>query len=353
MDDRAFKDHIDTLIASVNGREIAADLGLRGDWTGKRFFCPSCQADGAVHKTPDLVVGEKGFKCWKCSVKGGILDLIQLAGRKTKNEAIEYLERRTGLVRPKGPGRNISRAAVARPGPSLAVRKAIPDEAPKDSGLYSAFLDKVCCPLAGTPGARYLEGRGISAAVAGRYGVRFCPDPSGLWDLADKAVIKAAGLSSLYIFQKAGLPVLVIPYIRQGKPVFLKTRCLLSKAEADRRGIARFLNTAGKVPCLWNHDAVAAANKVIITEGEIDALSAIMLDLVGIGLPGWAHWKDAWTPDFAGKDVVLVLDADAPGAKGTADIAKRFMRAGLPCPLEWKLRKGTDLNDYLMERRKS
>jgi DNA primase len=229
------------------------------------------------------------------------------------------------------------------------------------SELYGAFLADVCRPIAGTPGGDYLEGRGIPAAVAERFGVRFCPDLSRLWKLADREVIKASGLSAFHVFGKAGLPALVFPYIRQGTPVFIKTRCLLSKDEAERREVPRFLNTGGIVPCLWNHDAVAAADRVIIAEGEIDALSAIVAGYVGVGLPGWSHWKDAWTPDFAGKDVFLVMDADEAGRKGTADIARRFRKAGLPCPRQLILTEGKDLNDILQasmkdgnqERRKS
>ena len=73
------------------------------------------------------------------------------------------------------------------------------------------------------------------------------------------------------------------------------------------------------------------------------------LSYVGAGLPGWSHWKDSWTLDFKGKDVILVLDADEAGQKGTADIATRFMRAGLPCPRQLVLPSGMDLTDYMKE----
>ncbi len=41
------------------------------------------------------------------------------------------------------------------------------------------------------------------------------------------------------------------------------------------------------------------------------------------------------------------MDADEAGNKGTSDIAKRFMRAGLPCPRQLVLTKGKDLNELL------
>lgn len=260
---------------------------------------------------------------------------------------------RAAIVDPGRSWKAVSTSGTAgRPPASkiAALREAVHviEDGAVHADLYAAFLDQVCRPVTGTPGADYLAGRGIAADVADEYGVRYCFDLAGLWKLADRKVIKAAGLSSLYVFQKAGLPFLVFPYGRGGTPVFIKTRCLLSKEDAERREVPRFLNTGGAVPCLWNHDAIVGAGEVIITEGEIDALSWIVMGQVAVGLPGWSHWKDAWIRDFAGKKVFLDLDADAAGQRGAADIAQRFQQAGLSCPLLLARPKGQkDANDLL------
>ena len=352
MNEAAFRDHVRRLKEAVRGQDVAARIGLQS--RGKRFFCPACQPAGG--KTPDLDVFDLGFKCYKCGKTGDIIDLAVFAGGMSKADAIEYLEKMSGIKRPAGrptgPGLSSDRPKIARPTRSYAARGKdqggeqgkIAVSAPSD--LYDAFLEAVCQPILGTPGAEYLASRGIEAETADQVGVRFCPDLTGLWTLADRTTIKAAGLSALYVFQKAGLPILVFPYIRAGRPVFIKTRCLLSKDEADSRGIMRFLNTAGRVPCLWNHDAIEAAARVLICEGEIDALTAIQAGETGVGLPGWSHWKDAWIGDFKGKDVVLVMDADDAGRKGTRDIASRFIRAGHPAPRQLILDQGKDLNEF-------
>lgn len=352
MEDAAFRDHISRLKATVRGQDIAARIGLVG--RGKRFFCPVCQTAGG--KTPDLDVFDEGFKCYKCGKTGDIIDLAVVAGGMSKAEAIAYLEQLAGIKRPAGRGKSLanpsSRKKIDRPESSYAVGNRDKTEKPliltsaATSDLFDAFIKTVCGPIFATPGAEYLASRGIDAETADQCGVRFCPDLAGLWTLADRATIKAAGLSSLYVFQKAALPVLVFPYIRRGRPVFIKTRCLLTKDEADRRGITRFLNTAGRVPCLWNHDAIADAARVLICEGEIDALTAVQAGQVGAGLPGWSHWKDEWIRDFIDKDVILVLDADEAGRKGTRDIAGRFIRAGQPAPRQIVLDEGQDLNDF-------
>ena len=352
MKDADFRDHIRRLKEAVRGQDVAARIGLPG--RGKRFFCPVCQPAGG--KTPDLDVFDKGFKCYKCGKTGDVIDLAVLIGGMTKAEAIEYLEKMSGISWKKEGRKSLTipsdRPKIARPTRSYAAENQgkteksaiVSENAVID--LYDRFLKSVCRSILATPGAEYLAGRGIEAETADGAGVRYCPDIAGLWKLADRKAIIQGGLSALYVFQKAALPILVFPYIRAGRPVFIKTRCLLSKNEADRRGITRFLNIGGRVPCLWNHDAIAGADRVLVCEGEIDALTAIQAGQVGVGLPGWSHWKDAWIEDFRGKDVVLVLDADEAGRKGTRDIAGRFIRAGHPAPRQLIIDKGKDLNDF-------
>jgi hypothetical protein len=281
-----------------------------------------------------------------------------MAGGMSRADAIAYLEQLAGIRRPTGRGKSLtipsSGKKIARPRASDEAvfhregRKQ-PDQAVGAySDLYEKYLSTVCGPLFDSPGAEYLARRGIEASTAARVGVRYCSDPAELWKLADKTTIRDAGLASLYVFQKADLPFLVFPYIRRGRPVFIKTRCLLSKDDADRRGITRFLNTAGRVPCLWNHDAIEGADRVLVCEGEMDALTAIEAGQVGVGLPGWAHWKDEWIGDFRGKDIVLVLDADEAGRKGTQDIASRFIRAGHRAPRQLVIDQGKDLNEFFL-----
>lgn len=353
-----FRQHVDRLKAATTGQAIAADLSLRG--RGKRYFCPACQSTGG--KTPDLAVNDHGFSCFKCGESGDVIDLVVLATGRSKADAIRWLEDRTGVRRPastKTRSSPTSRSTrTAAPDAIQAVQTAIQTPSasrpvalvqPSASALYDAFLTTVCRPLAGTPGADYLAGRGLDVDVADQVGIRYCDDLSPLWELADRASLKAAGLSSFYVFQKERLSMLVFPYRRHGQPVFLKARTLLSKADADRRGLPRFLNTGGVVPCLWNHDAIAGADRVLICEGEVDALTAIVAGYVGVGLPGWSHWKDVWTPDFAGKDVVLVLDADDAGRQGTRQVVASFIRAGQPVPRQIVLDEGKDLNDVFQE----
>lgn len=361
IDDLDFQLHIDQLKTAIRMEDAAKIIGLKGQ--GRRFFCPGCQKAGG--KTPDLQLYDKGFKCFKCGQGGDIIDLFVLAGR-SKADAIAEMESMSGVRRPsKGASKTYGshkndrrKTSESRMKDTLTPMKAIspPDDPSKDSKsiektmIYKAFLDEVCLPIHSTPGEEYLKGRGIDADIADQCGIRYCPDPSGLWNLADKEIIKAAGLAALYIYQLKKLPFLVFPYIRGGKAVYLKARILLSKEEADGQDIQRFMNTGGRVPCLWNHDAIAGADKVMILEGEMDALTAVQMGHVAVGLPGWSHWKNEWIPEFKGKEVILFLDSDERGQEGSKDIANRFIRSGHPPPRHITLKEGEgkDLNEYFL-----
>lgn len=93
-------DHITTLKATTDPQRVAAALGLRE--RGKRFFYPACQPNGG--KTPDLVVGDKGFTCHKCGEKGDLLKLIEVAGNMDFPSAVAWLEMETGIP---SPGRQV------------------------------------------------------------------------------------------------------------------------------------------------------------------------------------------------------------------------------------------------------
>lgn len=346
MDERAFRVYVDRMKEAVSGRAVAERLALHGDRT--RFYCPSCQRDGG--KSPDLVVYDNGFKCFKCGQAGDVVDLFVLSGM-TASAAINELEAMTGMTRKKGPARTSTSRTIAPPG--ATSKGKIPTSPPKDlAAIYSRFLDDVCRPLHGTPGEEYLTKRGISANTAACSRVRFCSSLDGVWNLADKATIMASGLMKLYPFQANSLPFLVFPYIKDGQPVFIKGRCLLSKEEAeamktpDGRSMSRFLNTGGAIPCLWNHDAIKAAATVLVCEGEIDALTALEAGQAAVGLPGAKNFKAEWIADFDGKDVVLVLDADEAGREGSASIARMFIKAGRKPPRQLVLADGQDLNDF-------
>lgn len=389
-------DHITTLKAATDPQRVAVALGLCGQ--GKRFFCPVCQPSGG--KTPDLVIGDKGFFCHKCGDKGDLLKLIMVAGDMTFPEAVKWLERETGIPSPgrRGgrTGRDKGQREIVQPGASCEAVRSDPVKIPgpaADPAIYEAFL-AACRPVDDRPLEWLIKEKGITEDIVKGLGLRFCGREyldiiKALTDHFGEDALVVAGLLKKsksqpgrlvpsfwhYYVNKAGF--LVIPYLLDGRPVYLKARPPVSKADAERLGLVRFLNTAAAVPCLYNVDILTTKEKdsliffkllpgrfgepprdkpekVLICEGESDTWTALSHGFAAVGSPGAKNFKPAWVEGFRGIEdadgrsrVYLVLDADKAGDDGSRVIAGLFRKAGLPVPLKITLPPGMDLTDYM------
>lgn len=339
---------IDALKDRVDCLDIAKSL-LCGKW--KRFWCPNCQTRQS--KTPDLAPKGKGFKCYKCGWGGDVIELVMGCMGCDFSTAIEYL------------GSNANWIPTSRQKPYIDT-KAMPSIDPQErSIIYSAFLEG-CRKVEGKALA-YLNGRGIGASVVERMRLRFCGREYGnlmrqLERRFGKDKLLTVGLAAqgkkgpyptFWPYYAAKIGFLVLPYIQAGQPIYLKARPPIDKTIVESKGIARFLNTGGAVPCLYNVDAIAGASQVLICEGETDTLTAATYDFAAVGTPGWGHFKIEWAGLFTGKATFLVLDADDAGDRGVHDIAAKFNSVGLALPQKLSLPRGQDLNEYVLRMRKT
>ena len=367
-------DHIDALKVAADPLRVAVALGLHG--RGSRFFCPSCQAGGG--KTPDLAIGDKGFTCHKCGEKGDILKLIEVAAGLDFPSAVRWLEDLTGIPSPvrnrKSTGKTTGRTGIVKPGTSCEAFRPDPVKTTgpaADPAIYEAFLT-ACRPVEGRALDFLIREKGVKEEVVLSLGLRFCGREykeimDTLTERFGEAALLVAGLlkksktkaGSLvpsfwhYYAKKAGF--LVIPYMLNGRPVYLKARPPVSKEDAERLGLVRFMNTAAAVPCLYNADALKGQpEKVLVCEGESDTWTALSYGFAAVGSPGARGFKEAWVEGFRGlqdgdgrSTVYLVLDADKAGGEGALVIADMFLKAGLPVPLKLILPPGMDLTDYM------
>ena len=368
------REHLDALKAAADPGRVADALGLKG--RGKRYFCPVCQAAGG--KTPDLSVADKGFTCHKCGLKGDLLKLVEVAAGLDFPKAVAWLESLTGIQAPRrrrGHG-NKGRVPVAGPARSWRQVSAEPKKTEPSSGadpeVLVAFLS-ACRPVEG-PALVWIKKKvpNLTAALVEGLGLRFCGREyltvmERLKESFGEAALVAAGLLKKsktgrlvpsfwhYFTRKAGF--LVIPYLVEGRPVYLKVRPPVSKADAERLKLIRFLNTAAAVPVLYNADALVAqppADKVLICEGESDTWAALSAGFAAVGSPGARSFKEAWVESFRAfvdvdgrSRVILALDVDKAGKDGSRIIAGLFRKAGLPVPLKLAIPKGKDLTEYL------
>jgi len=362
------RNHIEKLKTAADLYRVAVNLGLRS--RGKRFFCPSCQPHGG--KTPDLVIQEKGFVCFKCGTKGDLLTLIQIAGNMDFPSAVAWLEKETGIEPPERKKRGYQdkhQTKIVYPGPSYEAEKRKAAGSTPDPAVYQAFLN-ACRPVDGPALTWLTKVKGIKEKVVIDLGLRFCGREyadiiDALQDRFGEEVLHDAGLLKRndkgrlvpsfwhYFASKAGF--LVIPYMKDGRPVYLKVRPPMGKIEAEQRKLVRFMNTGGAIPCLYNVDALKGCpEKVLVCEGESDTWTALSYGYAAVGSPGAKAFKETWVEAFRSIEsrdgrsgVILVLDADEAGGEGSRAIAGLFLKAGLLCPRRLVLPEGMDLSDYM------
>lgn len=368
MSGHAFRDWIERLKGLADARRVADALPLQG--RGKRWYCPNCQPCGG--KTPDLAVGERGFKCFKCGTCGDVIGLVELATGWGFPETMEWLARFCGVSPYESGGRMSFRTLESLPPARSATkpsewvsetiqRMAVQIGQERRSTILEAFLSRCAAPSGDV--LRELADRGIAESVLDKLQVRFCgleymEIMSDLRSRFGRAELLEAGLlkpgqrrpvvEAFWRYHAERLTFLVFPYFRDGRVVYLKARALADKGVLEAKGLPRFLNAGGAVPCPYNADDLNDPNAsvILICEGETDTLTALSRGFRAVGIPGWGGFKRQWVERFRGKIVYLVLDSDSAGRRGVEDIAAKFVWAGLNMPSKIELPGGMDLNDY-------
>lgn len=137
---------------------------------------------------------------------------------------------------------------------------------------------------------------------------------------------------------------LAIPYLRKHPRhgwlcVDIRFRAL------DPETKPKYASLPGSHPRLYNTPALTTPATVVgITEGELDAVTATILGLPTVGVPGAANWREHWPELFRGyRRVVVFADGDDPGTKIANTIAKT-----LPNAQVIQLPDGEDLNSLYL-----
>lgn len=114
---------------------------------------------------------------------------------------------------------------------------------------------------------------------------------------------------------------LTIPYFFQGNVLQIRGREIGS-------GPSKYLTPPGDEARLFNVDAARNQDKVIITEGEFDALTLEQLGFAAVGVPGANAWKDNWSSYLGdAKRVYLCFDRDQSGAKGFEKVSESLAKS--------------------------
>lgn len=243
-----------------------------------RFYCPIHGGDNQRSLSLDPATGF--FRCFSCGAKGQL-----------KEKRDEWVEQQQLLV-----------AGGRRPVPAVVNTTWTPPPKPEPEPRteLEEQLNKLQALLPGSPGARYLDARGIPLDLAQQYGLGYAP--AGEWPHLDNQ----------------GRPCrqwthgrLVIPHRNPaGQLVNLYGRAVdLGEDKATRE--LRHDHLPGR---RGNFNAPALQKPaVILCEGGFDALSLLAAGYPAVALFGLDGLRWNWVK---ARRVIFAFDADGPGRAG-------------------------------------
>lgn len=261
-------------LAELEAFDPAAPTGSRE----RRFCCPlphpvcTGKAITSTHRSLSVNLATGEWYCHRCEAGGTI--------------------RESWTVRPRLLHRDRARVDLAR---AFALRQQPAgqgDDPPTTQTWRRMWRGTV--PLRGTPGASYLEGRGIPVEIAARSVVRFARS----W---------------------LGRPSVVFPLSNPAREIVAaQGRSITSNAKITAGPKSRGVFAT---PGAWESDPVA------IVEAPIDALSLAVAGVPALALCGKTapHWLP---PRMAFRHVLLATDADDGGDDGAERLAPCCARSG-------------------------
>lgn len=352
-------------VNALSGRAVAEALVRDGcALTPARERCkwacpgPSCESSDAFHTFPQP--GRRS-RCYSCGLVLTHVDLSALLRGQEPRDALRWLAGQFGIhVPPRDgrtgpppaaspPARQVSRATSPEPqgslrGDAMASLLALSHPVPPEV-LYADLLARLELTALG---ARYLRGRGIPPAFAVGLGFRSVDGPSGwarvrrhLKESYPPETLRAAGFpvqENGRVWTPFGgvLPMLVIPFLHRGTPVYLRMRTIGPPPPRLRASFPdwdahrnRYRSPRDVVPRLpFGADALGRA-VVHLVEGELNAatLSLPEYGQHAAGLPGASIWNASWA-GLLGEAfrVVLWYDPDDAGTRARAH-ARDSLRA--------------------------
>jgi len=323
MTNGTHKIDLDQLKQAMPIMDLAKSLGL--EVRGRQARC----YNGDAHKHGDrsfslgLDINRNRFKCFACGEQGSIIDLYKQVKGIELSQAIKELVDMTGLT---PMSHQTSYKATSTPHKADIRRPEPPSE---DLGTYSDIYEELNFYCAGLDqeSEQYLKGRGLTDKTLNRFLLFSVKDYQAtdkhLKDKFSTDELQRAGImgeKGNLIFYKHKI---IIPFLQDGRITFLQGRRLDQEQP-------KYLHLKRPVP-LFNADALTDTDKgkkIYIAEGVFDAMMLEQNGYKAIGILGVNNFKPDYTDLFKGLDVVLALDNDEAGERGTNELAKMFYLKG-------------------------
>ncbi len=278
-------------LADLEGHDRAAKTG----GIERRFLCPfpACAShqNPKTHRSLTLNTETGAWNCKRCHEKGLLTEWHTHPAERADLAARPFVSKRDR-------DRDRLRSLLAT-APRPAASKAEPDADTKRdlAGLLSGIK-----PLAETPGAAYLNGRGLPADFCHAAGVRFhrgfLGRPAVVFSLRDAA----------------------------GRIVALHGRYTDGRSDPKSRTRGPMQQAVFATPGAWSGDPWQG--RVVITEAPLDALTLAFCGVPAVALCGTSGGKELLRERLALRQAVAAFDADGAGHDAGRALAAHLAPVG-------------------------
>lgn len=204
----------------------------------------------------------------------------------------------------------------------------MPGLSTSSTSILQERMERYAENYVGSRAEEYMESRGVGRNPAGTFLLGCVPPPD---ECAPDEVRFSGMLSIPYLTPVAGA-------------VAVKYRNLRPDAEP------RYLAPVGQETHLYNvMDLHKPSNRIVICEGEIDAMTVSMLGVPAVGVPGTQTWRSHYPRVFDGyREVLILTDNDAKSDSNPGqDLARLIMRE-IPGSRNVMLPEGYDANSFYL-----
>lgn len=267
---------------------------LKPDGCGRGYICPICGSGSGKNGTGITTKDGVHYTCWAgCFSNIDILDIIGMQygitdylGKIEKASEIYGVTLESDYKPSAGKGTVTFKTELQK----------LPEKQDEPKADYTEFYKQCSARISETD---YMRQRGISDETCRRYSIGYCP----LWKHPKAPNAKP-------------IEVIIIPTSESTYVV----------RHTDQRSDQRYMNVGASR--LFNAQALKEADKpIIITEGEIDALSVYEVGGVAVGLGSTSNVKqlarmlETLKPS---QPLIIALDNDEAGNKASVELETRL-----------------------------
>ena len=312
----------------LSGTQVAREVGLSEAPERHKYSCPSCQSTDAMQAYPALGGGGHCFSCW---TNFTAVDLAAAAWGLIPADACARLAERFGIEA--GPRyRNSRRPARQTPSPRPPEASCDPNVRRIRAEVYGETVANL---VLGPRGRTYLETRGVNSDFASVQGLRSIDGPTQWTELYEHLgsihsmeALGAAGFArdgNAWMPWGGRVPAILIPYFSRTDQIeAIRFRRM---TPGDRRYMAP-IGAGARIP--WRAEAFDGPRPLdlVITEGELDALSLLEAGYESVALGGAtpSGVMLEWLVDAVehANTIALWTDAD-PAGEGAVDRLARLL----------------------------